>query len=227
MARSKERGNPEISSGSMADIAFLLLIFFLVTTTIASDKGILMILPPKPDPNEPPPDVEKNAKNIFKILANSKDKLLVEDEPFGGLDEVPKLRKMVKDFVLNFASPKEEGRTVYQSLPPQLKAQVKRDPNSSDSPTEAVVSFKADRGTSYELFVAVLDELQAAYNEIYGQRVADQLLQYYPDASRDDLADLFRNIDRSDPKLDELYKQAREGIPRQISIAQPSKVGGS
>ncbi len=198
------RANPEVSAGSMADIAFLLLIFFLVTTTIASDKGILLVLPPKPDPNQPPPDINKNAKNIFKILANSSDKLLVEDEPFGGIDDVPALRQMVKDFVLNYG----------------------QDPTSSDSPEEAVVSFKTDRGTSYELFLAVLDELQAAYNEIYGERVASELLQAFPDKGPKDLAEIFRTLDKKDPKLKELYDKARDGIPRNISIAEPSKVGG-
>jgi len=198
------RTNAEVNSGSMADIAFLLLIFFLVTTTIASDKGILLVLPPKPDPNQPPPDINKNAKNIFKILANSSDQLLVEDEPFGGVEDVPKIRDMVKEFVLNYG----------------------KDPNSSDSPEEAVVSFKTDRGTSYELFLAVLDELQAAYNEIYGERVASELLQAFPDKGPDDLAEIFRTLDKKDPKLKELYDQAREGIPRNISIAEPSKAGG-
>ena len=224
MARGK-RDVPEISSGAMADIAFLLLIFFLVTTTIASDKGILLVLPPKPDPNEPPPDIVKNKRNIFKILANSKDKLLVEDEPFGDINDVGKLRPMIKEFVMNFGKPKPEAIEIYNSLPSHMKANVSRDPNSSDDPKEAVVSFKTDRGTSYELFVAVLDELQAAYNELYGERIMQELLTLNPDMKKADLADLFRNLDRSDPMLKRLYLQAREGIPRNISIAEPSKVG--
>jgi len=80
MARSKNRMSNEINAGSMADIAFLLLIFFLVTTTIASDKGILNFLPPKQDPNVPPPDIQKNERNIFNVLINANNDLLVEGE---------------------------------------------------------------------------------------------------------------------------------------------------
>ena len=75
MARGKKRATPEVSSGSMADIAFLLLIFFLVTTTIANDKGIAMLLPPPPDPNQEQIDIKLQERNIFTILANSQDKL--------------------------------------------------------------------------------------------------------------------------------------------------------
>ena len=107
MAR-RSRPTSEISSGSMADIAFLLLIFFLVTTTIANDKGIAMLLPPKPDPNEPPPEVNKKDRNIFKIQANSLDKLLVEEEV---LADPTLLKGMVKEFVLNFGKPTEKGRS--------------------------------------------------------------------------------------------------------------------
>ena len=209
MAR-KNRPTAEIPNGSMADIAFLLLIFFLVTTTIANDKGIAMLLPPKPDPNQPPPEVTKNDRNIFKILANSQDKLLVEDEP---LTDVFELREMVKSFILNFGSPGEEGVAIYNSLPSSMKAyssQVRRS-DYSDDPTEAVVSFKADRGTSYELYVQVLDQVNAAYNDVYGERVGLSAAE-------------FIQLDRDDPVQDRKYQTARDGIPRAISIAEPNKI---
>ncbi|REE05721.1 ExbD/TolR family protein [Marinoscillum furvescens] len=209
MPRGKKRPLPEVSSGSMADIAFLLLIFFLVTTTIANDKGIAMLLPPKPDPNEPPPEVNKNDKNIFKILANSSDQLLVEDEPYKkSMDE---LKKEVKEFVLNFGDPTEEGIQVYNSLPSSMKASVNRfgkRPDSSDDPTECVVSFKAARGTSYELYIDVLDAINAAYNEIYAERVGITVEEWLA-------------LDKDDDIQKDMYNRARSNIPRAISIAEP------
>lgn len=213
MARSNLKPNAEVNSGSMADIAFLLLIFFLVTTTIANDKGIAMLLPPKPDPNEPPPEVTKNDRNIFKILANSKDMLLVEDEP---MTDIYELKGEIKKFVLNFGKPSNEGKTLYNSLPATLRSYVNskgRDPSSSDEPGEAVVSFKADRGTSYEVYVQVLDQINAAYNEIYGQRVGIT-------------GEEFLLLDKKDPDQKEMYLKARKGIPRAISIAEPNKIKG-
>ncbi len=199
MARSSLRGKNEINAGSMADIAFLLLIFFLVTTTFPNDRGILFTLPPKPDPNQPPPDITKNDRNIFKILVNSNDQLLVEDEP---LENVFLIKDMVKEFVLNNG----------------------RNPNLSDNPEEAVVSFKTDRGSSYEIFIDILDQLDAAYNEMYGERVG---------MTGDEFREL-RNTVNKTPEQRAQYDKAR-GIeskgakptfPKNISIAEPSKVGG-
>lgn len=184
MARRKDRGAPEVNAGSMADIAFLLLIFFLVTTTIASDKGIMWTLPPKTD--QPPPEVKENQRNIFKIQINSSDKLLVEDEP---LDDVRKIKDMVKKHVLNYG----------------------KDPKMSESPQKAIVSVKANRGTSYEMYIAVLDELEAAYNEMYAERAGITV-------------DEWKRLDQSNPRMKALYDKAREGFPKQISIAEPSKI---
>jgi biopolymer transport protein ExbD len=191
MARSRNKGSQEINSGSMADIAFLLLIFFLVTTTIASDKGLPLVLPPKQDPNEPPPEVEFNQRNIFKILINSNDQLLVEDDPYTG--EIPDLKNLIKTFLTNNG----------------------QDPTSSDSPADAVVSVKPERGTSYDVYIQVYDVILAAYNECYGERVGLT-------------ADQFRNLDQRNPREKAMYDEAREGFPRQISIAEPTKtMGGS
>lgn len=207
MARNKERGTPEVSSGSMADIAFLLLIFFLVTTTIANDKGILMQLPPPPEPDQP--IIEFQERNIFKILANSNDQLLVENEPFN--KPMSELKTMVKEHVLNFGNiSSTETIDLYNSLPASLKAQAKQNPSSSDHPEKAIVSFKANRGTSYELYIDVLDAINAAYNEIYGERVGIT-------------ADQFLELDQSIDLEKRVYLQARQGIPRAISIAEPDK----
>ena len=190
----KKRGKPEINSSSMADIAFLLLIFFLVTTTIANDKGILMQLPPKPDDIE---DIEIKIKdhNLFKVYVNSADRLLVEGEP---LSDVTEISDMVKEFVMNNG----------------------KNPEKSDNPKAAIVSFKTDRGTSYEMFILVLNELNAAYNELYAERVGLTTKDW-------------RDLDTKDPEDRKLYDKGRgvvDGevtIPRNISIAEPSKIGGN
>lgn len=206
MARSKDRGTPEVNSGSMADIAFLLLIFFLVTTTIPNDKGILMQLPPPPEEEI---DLIIQERNIFKILANSNDQLLVENEPYtGGMLE---LKNMVKDHVLNFGNANDEASIdLYNSLPSSLKSKALQDPKSSDNPDKAIISFKANRGTSYELYIDVLDALHGAYNEIYAERVGLTAAEYLA-------------LDQSDDLQKRIYKQGRNGIRKAISIAEPDK----
>lgn len=211
MAKSKSR-KVEIPAASLADIAFLLLIFFLVTTTIASDKGIALLLPPKPDPNQPPPDITKNERNIFKVNVNSSDAILVEDEP---LRDITRIKGMVKEFVLNFGEQSQENQDLINSLSSSQRNFVLsqgRKPSSSDSPKDAVVSYKTDRGTSYDIYLSILDEIMGAYDEIYGERVGLT-------------SEEFRNLDKSDPAQNEIYTRAREGIPRNVSIAEPTKIG--
>lgn len=210
MAKGKNRMSNEINAGSMADIAFLLLIFFLVTTTIASDKGILNILPPKQDPNVPPPDIKVNERNIFAILINANNDLLVEGEyrrtPEG-------LDKDIKEFILNFGAPDEEAVALYNSLPASLQSQAMRRPDSSDHPGEAVVSIKTDRGTSYELYLEVFDAAKKAYFEVYGERVGLS-------------ADEYRALTGDDEASKALQDKGKAGFPMAISIAEPNKIGG-
>lgn len=212
MASRMKKEAPEIPSGSMADIAFLLLIFFLVTTTIASDKGILNILPPKQDPNVPPPDIQLNERNIFNILVNANDQLLVEGEFW---ENTEGLSDEVKAFILNFGAPDEDAQALYNSLPATLKAQVNRDPESSDHPMTggAVVSIKTNRGTGYETYLEVLDLVKKAYFEIYAERVGLT-------------ADEYRALSSDNAGEYELSERGKEGIPMAISIAEPDKIGG-
>ncbi len=184
-----KRENPTINGAPMADIAFLLLIFFLVTTTIANDKGLSMLLPPRPDDIDII-DIKIQERNIFKVLINSADKLLVEGEP---LNDPKLIREMCKEHILNYGS----------------------DPKKSDSPKAAVVSFKAARGTSYEMYITVLNELQGAYYDIYASRAG---------VSNKGWRDLASDL--ADPENKRIYLKAREGFPMQISIAEPDKSGG-
>jgi len=122
---------------SLADIAFLLLIFFLVVTTIDVDTGIGLVLPPIPDDIEPPPVRERN---LLKILVNAQGMVLLDDEPVS----VSEVRDRVKEFVANPTN----------------------DPNLSESPDDAIVSIKTDRRTPYSVYIDMLDEVMGAYAEL-------------------------------------------------------------
>ena len=75
MIKKQRRPMQEINSSSMADIAFLLLVFFLVTTTISMDKGISLVLPSEGN------ELEVNRKNIVNILMNESGKVLFDNKP--------------------------------------------------------------------------------------------------------------------------------------------------
>lgn len=137
MAR-KQRPIPEINAGSMADIAFLLLIFFLVTTTMDTDMGLRAVLPPMPDPTVKPP--EFNKRNVFEIRINSNNQLLVEGEYI----QIRELKAKTIKFITNYG----------------------REANLSDDPKKAVISLKNDRGTEYDIYVQVQDKLRKAYREV-------------------------------------------------------------
>ena len=144
------RSAPEVNAGSMADIAFLLLIFFLVTTTMEKDKGISRQLPPIQELEE---EVIIKDKNLFIVLVNKNDDLLVEDEPM----ELKDLRQAAIDFLDNGGAPSNSPE--YCNY-----CQGKKDPSSSDSPDKAIISVQNDRLTSYNMYIAVQNELVGAYN---------------------------------------------------------------
>ena len=139
---NRDRLSNEINAGSMADIAFLLLIFFLVTTQIAEDRGILVKLPPW---SEEEPEIQKlKTRNVYSVLVNAQNQLLVRGE----LATVKDLRENAKEFISN----------------PQRREDL------AESPQSAIISLKNDRGTSYETYLEVYNELKAAYNELRNER---------------------------------------------------------
>lgn len=191
MARSK-RGVPEINAGSMADIAFLLLIFFLVTTTMDVDSGINRKLPPyEPDNlDEPPPPIKK--KNIFTVLVNSNDRLLVEEE-YVSIEDL-------REEAVKFLDNNGDGSCEY--------CEGRRDPLSSDNPGKAIISLQNDRGTSYKLYIAVQNELAAAYTELRNRESEKRFGK--------DFADL---------EIEE-QKEIKALYPQKISEAEPVNLGG-
>lgn len=150
-----KRDVPEVNAGSMADIAFLLLIFFLVTTTIPKDTGLNRKLPPIDDSEVEPPIIKQ--KNIFTVLLNGQDQLLVEDE----LMDVKDLRAAAIEFLDNGG----DGSCSF--------CKGKKNEKSSDNPDKAIISLKNERETSYAAYIAVQNELVAAYNTLRNRRALE------------------------------------------------------
>ena len=183
---SRDRLSNEVSAGSMADIAFLLLIFFLVTTTIDVDKGILVKLPPW---SEEEPDIQKlNERNVFAVLVNAQNQLLVRNEEA----QVGDLRERVKEFIMN----------------PSNRSDL------SEKPTKAIIMLKNDRGTAYETYLEVYNELRAAYNELWDTEAEKMYAAEFEKAKGEfsELPFAFR-------------KEIRAKIPLVISEAEPTAFG--
>jgi biopolymer transport protein ExbD len=151
------RDTPEINAGSMADIAFLLLIFFLVTTTMDVDQGISRRLPEKQPENVEPPVIKQ--RNIFEISINRNDDLLVENE-YRKTDEI---KELAIEFIDNggaIGNPIESfGETEGTEC---TWCEGKKSPESSDHPNKAIIQIKTDRSTKYGTYVIVQNEVSAA-----------------------------------------------------------------
>lgn len=174
--KKPSRQSEPINAGSMADIAFLLLIFFLVTATIAEDQGIYVKLPPW---EEDPPKVLVVDDNVLSVNINANNQLQVEGE----LITIDELKEVTKIFISN---PNGDG-------------------NKPKSPKNAVVSIFNDRGTNYTTYLAVYNEIKAAYRELWdaaAQKIYNRSYQELPIAHQ---------------------KNIRAEIPLVISEAEPAE----
>jgi len=199
-----KRAAPEVNAGSMADIAFLLLIFFLVTTTIETDSGISRRLPPIDDTIDPP---EIRQKNIFIVLINKDDQLLVEEK----LMDIKDLRVAAIEFLDNGGGVGEEACTYCQGA---------KDPNSSDNSDKAIISLQNDRATSYKMYISVQNELVAAYNELRNRESQRLYGQEYLLMEKN-LADATWRGDKD--KLKEQVDNLKAMYPQKLSEAEPKK----
>lgn len=171
------RISTSMNASSMADIAFLMLCFFMMTTTIQENKGLILLLPQLETPHAPVKD-----RNVFNIRLNSADQLMVQHEI---RESTNGLRAELKSFILNNGLEK----------------------NLSENPEKAIISLKADRGSSYLVYISLLDDIQAAYYEIYGAQIGFS-------------AEAYRKLDIRNPYQKQLYDKGRAGIPMNISITE-------
>ena len=180
---------PEINSSSTADIAFLLLCYFLMTTTMDQDMGLQRRLPPMPDPNQKVEDQKVNRRNIIIVKINSADRLLAGTEPM----HVSQLKDKIKEFLTN---PNNNA-----NLPE--KEEIEIEGYGPCMVSKGVISLQNDRGTSYEAYIAVQNELVKAVNEL-----------------RDEFS--MANYGMKYLQLDE-DKQTivRKAVPQNISEAEP------
>ena len=192
-----KRAAPEVNAGSMADIAFLLLIFFLVTTTIEKDSGINRKLPPIDDSEQ---DVIIKQKNIFTVLLNKDEQMELKD-----------LRKAAVEFLDNNG----DGSCGF--------CEGKKNSSSSDNPTKAIISLANDRETSYSAYISVQNELVAAYNVLRNKRA----LQVVPSKGFSGMdfikmQENYRSVQwpGNKDKLKEVIDQIKEDIPQKLSEVQ-------
>lgn len=149
LMKNSRHSMPQVNAGSMADIAFLLLIFFLVTAMIPKDKGIHRILP-TPCPDGEICDTQINKRNMLEVSVNSNNELFVENE----IITIDQLKSIAKDFLDNNGDKScDYCKGIHAVI-------------SSDNPKTAVISIQNDKQTSYEFYIKIQDELTKAYYEL-------------------------------------------------------------
>tara|TARA_B110000879_G_C11158006_1_gene507787 strand:- start:546 stop:1175 length:630 start_codon:yes stop_codon:yes gene_type:complete len=206
------RENSEINAGSMADIAFLLLIFFLVTTTMDVDSGISRKLSEKPPLDYKPPIIKM--KNILEININRNDQLLVEDEVM----ELEDIKQTTIEFLDNGGG---IGKTVDDVVgSPCDYCNGKKSESSSDHPNKAIISVQSDRGTSYGMYITVQNELLSAYTELRNIYAKTRVTGKYAGRTYEELLLLDA---KDNDELKAVINEIKDAYPQIISDAEPTK----
>ena len=191
-----KRATPEINASSMADIAFLLLIFFLVTTTMDVDTGIQRQLPPIPENKDQKTDVEVNKRNIYLVLVNSRGNISVNQSWM----DIDKLREDAKRFINCDRADDPTLPEMEEITVEGIKGPVKT--------SKGIISLQNDRGTTYGRYIEVQNELVAAYNEVRNEAARKYFNKPYDELN------------------EEQQEAIRKIYPQRISEAEPKNYGG-
>jgi len=200
----------EINAGSMADIAFLLLIFFLVATTMDVDTGLTRLLPAKEEIEQ---EVQVNKRNVLVVLINRDDQLMVGGEYGTRVDQL-------KDITIEFFTnpnddpTKPEKEVTEVEFPRGISSLLPPDGVWTGEVSKGVISLQNDRSTTYKKYLAVQNELVAAVNQL-----RRDFCQRYFDKDYDQL-NMASPIDK------EIYEGIRKIYKMNISEAEPKDYGG-
>ncbi|MCR5759733.1 MAG: biopolymer transporter ExbD [Bacteroidales bacterium] len=178
---------------SSADIAFLLLCYFLMTTTMGSQTGLSRRLPPIPDENQKAQDQKVNRRNIIVVRINAQDRLLAGNEPM----DVSQLKDKIKIFLTN--------PTNDPNLPEKVPTEIEG--LGTRMVSKGVISLQNDRGTSYQAYIAVQNELVKAVNELRDE------------ASMAEFGKTFMALSEDQQRI------IKDVVPQQISEAEPKDTG--
>ena len=186
----------EINAGSMADIAFLLLIFFLVATTMNVDTGLVRVLPPMPDPNVKQEDVKVKERNLFPVLVAGNGTIMAKGEQI----DIRRLKDKAKEFVLN---PLDD-----ENLPEKEVKELELPDGSmwAYPISQGVISLQTTRDTNYQVYIMVQNELTRAFNEIRDEVAMRKFGANFADLNEDQ-----RNV-------------VTKAVPLKISEAEPRTI---
>lgn len=190
MAKGK-RSVPEINSSSTADIAFLLLIFFLITTSMDTDRGLARRLPPPPEKDQKVDDVKLKERNVLQVFLNMNDQLMCGNEYIS----VDQLRTKAKEFIANPYNDDSKPEKISKNIPFFGTMQVTE---------KHVISLRCDRGSSYKAYIAVQNELVAAYNELREELAQEKFQRAYAALNEEEqgaIRDIYiQKISEAEPK---------------------------
>ena len=196
---TNKRKIQEINAGSMADISFLLLIFFLVATTMNVDTGISRILPPMPENDQKLKDQDVKERNLMNVFVNKFDQIMIVGK---GQIDIFQLKDEVKNFITN--------RFDEENLPEKENTEIEM-PDGSKwvyPVSKGVISLQNDRGTSYNMYIMVQNELTRAFNEVRDEAAMQKFGVVFSDLSEEQ-----RGV-------------IQKAVPLKISEAEPRNVEG-